>query len=69
MKSSKQVYLHSASFRETDSYKDLSNSFELYICVCKDKQNIPIWQVETKKFPSRKWLLLQLLQLQLENTL
>ena len=66
-KSDKQVYLHSISSRETDSYKALSISFGLCVCACKDKQNIRIWQVKTENFPPRKWLLLQLLQLQLEK--
>jgi len=52
-KSSKQVYLHVISFRETDSYKDFSISFGLCLCGCKDKQNIWIWQVDTKSFPPR----------------
>jgi hypothetical protein len=44
-KSGKQVYLHSVSFRETDSYKGSSISFGLRVCGCKDKQKIWIWQI------------------------
>jgi len=54
MKSGKQVYLHSASFRETDSYKDLSISFELYICVCKDNAKYPYLASGNEKISFKK---------------